>query len=279
MSHEETAQRRPLRVMTYNIHGWDGGDHRLDVSRLAQVIRSAHADVVTLNEVIHPVMVGGDTREPLAELASRLDMHFAFGPSDWEDHYPGWNGPLGNAILSRYPLSDTNNTLLPKPSRTKQRSLLEARLNGGPANGLTASVTHLDHAFEGTRMVQLKAVLRHLRQHGLHFIAGDFNTPGFPGARTRYLMPPILLMMRRAGYLDAFHVAGQGRGHTFPANLPLVRIDYLFLPARWAPGLRSAHVPNMHIARYASDHRPVVAEWAWPEGHPGRPAAQSSVAL
>jgi endonuclease/exonuclease/phosphatase family metal-dependent hydrolase len=269
MPPEETTQRTPLRVMTYNIHGWDGADHRLDVSRLAQVIRSARADIVTLNEVIHPVSTGAEKRELLAELASRLDMNYAFGPSDWVDHYPNWSGPLGNAILSRYPLTGVQNTLLPKPSRTKQRSLLEARLGAGPARGLIASVTHLDHAFEGTRMVQLKAVLRHLRHHGPHFLAGDFNTPGFPGARTRYLMPPILLMMRRAGYLDAFHVAGQGRGHTFPAQMPLVRIDYLFLPARWAPGLQSTRVHSMHMARHASDHRPVIAEWTWPEGHAG----------
>jgi endonuclease/exonuclease/phosphatase family metal-dependent hydrolase len=236
---------------------------------LAQVIRAADADIVTLNEVIHPVTLGAEKQEPLAELASRLQMHFAFGPSDWEDHYPGWHGPLGNAILSRFPLTGVRNTLLPKPPSSKQRSLLEANLTDGPAKGLTASVTHLDHAFEGTRMVQLKAILSHLRHHGPHFIAGDFNTPGFPGPHTRYLMPPILLLLRRAGYLDAFHVAGQGRGRTFPAALPLVRIDYLFLPERWAGGLRSTHVPGMYGARYASDHRPVVAEWTWPQGHPG----------
>ena len=269
MAFNKTAQRAPLRVMTYNIHGWHGADHRLDVTRLAQVIRAADADVVTLNEVIHPVKTAGETKELLAELASRLDMHFAFGSSDWEDHYPGWQGPLGNAILSRYPLTGVRNTLLPKPANTKQRSLLQAQLADGPAEGLTANVIHLDHAFEGTRMVQLSAALRRLQRLGPHFLAGDFNTPGFPGQRTRYLMPPILLMMRRAGYQDAFHVAGQGRGRTFPAALPLVRIDYLFLPARWATGLRSTHVPSMVSARNASDHRPVVAEWTWPEGHPG----------
>jgi endonuclease/exonuclease/phosphatase family metal-dependent hydrolase len=251
--------------MTYNIHRWAGSDGRLDVPRLAQVIEGARADVVALNEVIHPVHVNGQAHETLAELADYLHMHYAFGASGWIDRGTHWHGPVGNAILSRYPLTETKNLLLPRPVATKQRSMLEARLAEGPARGLTAFSTHLDHAFEGTRLVQLQAALAHIRPYGPHFLAGDFNTPGFPGQRTRRVIVPILYMMRRAGYRDAFHVAGKGRGHTFPATAPLVRIDYLFLPQRWAQGLRSVHAVSMVAARHASDHRPVVAEWAWPE--------------
>ncbi len=146
-----------IRVMTYNIHRWAGRDSRLDVARLAQVIRAADADVVTLNEVLHPVTISGQEHDALAELAERLEMHFAFGPSGWLDRGgwfdrgADWEGPVGNAILSRYPLTHIANKLLPKLPGTKQRSLLEACLVGGPVQGLTAFATHLDHAFEGTR--------------------------------------------------------------------------------------------------------------------------------
>jgi endonuclease/exonuclease/phosphatase family metal-dependent hydrolase len=251
--------------MTYNIHRWAGSDGRIDVPRLAQVIEGTRADVVTLNEVIHPVHTNGHVRETLAELAENLHMYYAFGASGWDDQGTHWHGPVGNAILSRYPLTGVRNTLLAKPRATKQRSLLEARLAAGPAQGLTAFATHLDHAFEGTRLVQLQAALEHMRPYGAHFLAGDFNTPGFPGQRTRHVVVPILYMMRRAGYRDAFHVAGKGRGHTFPAANPLVRIDYVFVPQRWARGLSRVHAVGMTAARHASDHRPVVAEWAWPD--------------
>jgi len=261
LSKQETEQ--PIRVMSYNIHRWAGQDGRLDVGRLAHVIHSAGADVVGLNEVLHPVTGDGHTREPLAELADRLDMFYAFGASGWIDRkVPGWHGPVGNAFLSRYPLVDVTNTPLPRFQATRQRSLLAATLGGGPSRGLRAHVTHLDHAFEGTRLLQIRAVLRHLPAHGPHYVGGDFNTPGFVGQRARYLMPPVLRYLQRAGYCDAFHEVGHGNGRTFPSTSPIFRIDFLFLPAQYASALRWAYALNSRVTHLASDHRPVVAELA-----------------
>lgn len=254
-----------MRIMTYNIHRWAGRDRRLDLDRLAQVIRDSDADVVGLNEVLHPVTVQGRTCAPLAELAERLQMYYAFGPSGWLDYGPGWQGPVGNALLSRYPLGDITNTLLPRLFTTKQRSLLSATIAAGPVLGLTAFVTHLDHAFEGTRLLQIQGVLRRIVQRGAHFLVGDFNTPGFLGRNSRCLLPPVLRALHRAGYQDAFHAVGEGPAWTFPARSPLVRIDYLFLPVRWAQGLRSARTLSCAMTHQASDHRPLLVEWAWPE--------------
>ena len=53
-------------------------------------------------------------------------------PVGWTDFGPGWQGPVGNAILSRYPLTDVSNTWLPRLPGTKQRSLLGATLATGP---------------------------------------------------------------------------------------------------------------------------------------------------
>lgn len=256
----------PLRVMTYNIHRWAGEDGRLDVGRLAQVIQMARSDVVGLNEVLHPVMIGSRNYEPLRELADRLGMVFAFGPSGWIDRNgPGWRGPAGNALLSRYPLAGVVNTPLPGLPGAKQRSMLGATLSSGPMAGLSAFVTHLDHVFEGTRLLQIRAALDRLAHHGPHFLCGDFNTPGFQGPHSRRFLPPVLRSMRRAGYLDAFDAIGKGAGHTFPARSPLFRIDFLFFPMRWARGLHLAQTLDGAVTRRASDHRPVVAEWSWPE--------------
>lgn len=254
-----------MRVMTYNIHRWAGQDGRLDVTRLAAVILAAGADVVGLNEVLHPVMTGSRTSEPLTELARLLGMHYAFGPSGWVDRRAAWHGPVGNAVLSRYPLANVANTLLPRLPGTQQRSLLGATLASGPVRGLTAFVTHLDHAFEGTRLWQMRGALHKMAQPGPHFLGGDFNTPGFLGAYSRRLLPPVLRSLRKAGYADAFDAVGLGAGRTFPASTPLVRIDFLFFPGRWAHGLRSARTLGPSETRDASDHRPVVVEWAWPE--------------
>jgi endonuclease/exonuclease/phosphatase family metal-dependent hydrolase len=250
--------------MTYNIHRWAGVDRRIDIARLAEVIRTSGADVVGLNEVLHPVAVGQRTYEPLRELTEHLGMIHAFGPSGWTDQGPSWHGAVGNALLSRFPLEDITNTWLPRAAGTKQRSMLRARLAGGPARGLVAYVTHLDHAWEGTRLLQVDGVLRSVNRQHPHFVCGDFNTPGFLGQHSRALLPPVLRRMRRAGYQDAFYAVGTGSGHTFPSAAPVVRFDFLFLPGYWARGLRSAHTVNQASIGKASDHRPVLAEWAWP---------------
>ena len=68
-----------MRVLTYNIHGWKGSDGRIDVPRLARVIKSSQADVVALNEVFHPFVPQGVTRPALDLLAEDLGMTAAFG--------------------------------------------------------------------------------------------------------------------------------------------------------------------------------------------------------
>ncbi len=262
---ENTAGKPGIRIMTYNIHRWAGADQRLDIERLAWVIRAAGADVVALNEVLHPVTTGPVVSMPLEELARCLGLTYAFGPSGWIDYGPGWHGVVGNALLSRYPLADVTNRWLPRRTATKQRSLLGAAVAGGQGARLEVYVTHLDHAWEGTRLRQIEGALAIIGETGKpHFIVGDFNTPGFVGLRSRRLLPPVLRRLRRAGYQDAFFAVGIGNGHTFPASAPLVRFDFLFLPNRWAGGLRSAATVDHSTISHASDHRPVVIEWGWP---------------
>ena len=113
--------------------------------------------------------------------------------------------------------------------------------------------------------MQIDGALSAIGAHSPHFLCGDFNTPGFLGAHSRRLLPPVLRRMHRAGYEDAFYAVGTGCGRTFPSASPLVRYDVLFLPRFWARGLRSAHTVDCTSIAQASDHRPVVAEWAWPE--------------
>lgn len=260
-----------VRVMNYNIHRWAGRDKRLDLDRLARVIAASEADLIGFNEVLHPVTTPRHTYAPLAELAERLGMWYAFGPSGWIDYGPGWQGPVGNALLSRLPLTDVTNLMLPRLPGTKQRSLLSATLATGPLAGLTGYVTHLDHAFEGTRVYQIRGVLRRMAQRAPgqpHILMGDFNTPGFLGSRTRQFDPPVLRVLHSAGYRDAFRAVGEGHGRTFPAHSPLVRIDFQFFPQRWAAGLQKAEALNWDLTQAASDHRPLLVEWLWPQQVP-----------
>ncbi len=131
--------------MTYNIHRWVGGDQRMDLDRLASVITAAGADLVGLNEVLHPVTTPHHTHAPLAELADRLGMRYALRTERLDRPGARVARPVGNAILSRYPLADVSNVLLPAcPARSSARSWPPRW--PGPVAGLTTFVTHLDHA-------------------------------------------------------------------------------------------------------------------------------------
>jgi endonuclease/exonuclease/phosphatase family metal-dependent hydrolase len=60
------------------------------------------------------------------------------------------------------------------------------------------------------------------------------------------------------GLRDAFYAAGRGWGMTFPASLPVVRIDYVFASREW-------RVDQAYVTRtISSDHLPVVARLTLP---------------
>lgn len=73
---------------------------------------------------------------------------------------------------------------------------------------------------------------------------GDFNTPP--------VGPVYGLVGTRLG--DAFAAAGLGWGYTYPARLPLLRIDQIHISRQWVPRRLSVGGGR------ASDHRPLIAD-------------------
>lgn len=249
-----------MRLLTYNIHRWIGGDGRTDLRRLATLLENSGADVVTLQEVIHPLPDGS---VPLARLAERLGMEWVFGLANDQTWWQGYKVRLGNAILSRTPILSTTNKSLPGMPGLSGRAVLTARIQLTERSIGTIHTTHLDFMLEPLRWAQLTAVQQVLRRHDdePHWLTGDFNAPSLSGTYSQLLAYPIIHRLRRSGYVDAFVVAGRGRAATFPAGNPFLRLDYLFVAGRWARGLRDCWTLSGALARHASDHRPVVAEW------------------
>ena len=68
-----------MKLLTYNIHHWEGTDRRVDVARVAKVVHTSGADVVALNEVFHPAIVEPDNQLLLETMARHLDMAYVFG--------------------------------------------------------------------------------------------------------------------------------------------------------------------------------------------------------
>lgn len=266
----------PVRILTYNVHGWQKPDGGSNVDLVAEVIAATAADLVGLNEVFHPDP--GLTPSALEHLAAQLGFCYAFGATQPTD--PQKHPPYGNALLSRWPImAHAAHHLAPVVSYGK-RGLLECRVNSPSFGALTVYVTHLDHRSEQVRLEQWSAANTWLirDRNRPHLLLGDFNAlaaTDYPDAVAQSRLAAyqaergwptpafdLVGQVIRGGYLDSFMAAGQpsGAGATFPANAPERRIDYIFVPAIWRPALQFCAPVAPARAIEASDHLPVFAE-------------------
>jgi len=238
------ADQRPLTVLSFNIHHGAGLDGVFDLDRVAEEIRRTHPDIVGLQEVDRHFGERSEWTDGPAELAARLGMHVVYGANlDLEPPAPGQpRRQYGTAILSRYPIVDWQNTLLPKGNPDEeQRGLLTAVLDL-PGRNVRAMTTHLQHDNADSRLLQAQAVAEAVRAARESVVlTGDLNAPPTE--------PEITTL---TALLADSHAAGHGDGFTYPAEAPTARIDYVLSDGR---PLRSTVLPTV-----ASDHRPVQAK-------------------
>jgi endonuclease/exonuclease/phosphatase family metal-dependent hydrolase len=235
-----------LRVVSWNIHKGIGGvDRRYRLDRVVELLTSLSPDVALLQEVSEDMPRSHFHDQPSA-LAEALGMpHLAFGP---EHRFK--MGGYGNAILSRWPLSDVGRVDLTIGTR-KKRGAITARTHvqmPGHTRSLVLVNMHLGLA-GSERGKQLERFLAshpfaHLQRRTPIVLAGDLNDV-WGSLGPRYLVP-----------------AGFGRAgsllNTFPAALPMRPLDGVFVRG----DLRARHtsVPRSKLARQASDHLPLVAD-------------------
>lgn len=227
-----------VRVVTYNIHhGADADDH-VDVARLAGAIAELRADVVCLQEVDKGVRRSGGQDLP-AELARRLGMFVVFGKNI---DYQG--GDYGNAILSRWPVLESDNLHYRMLRPDEQRGLLIARLDA-PFGPLAVGCTHIDYRpDDAERVANGDEILAAAER--LDVLGGDFND--VPVSRVHGALAKA--------FVDCWQAVGVGDGATYPVAEPKKRIDWLLVRrgGAWSPV--AASVP----ASAASDHRPLVVD-------------------
>lgn len=227
-----------LRVLTFNIHHAEGGDGRIDVGRIAQLIRDARADVVGLQEVDRGVERSG-RRDLLKEIADLAGMRFAFGKN--LDHQ---GGDYGNALLTTRPIVSEGNRSLPNATGGEQRGVLQVVLDVDGTQVLVLT-THLDHRrADGDRVAGADAMIAALEAWGPGpaVAMGDFND--VPGSPTWTRLATMLT--------DVWAAVGSGDGFTIPVDTPTKRIDWILVR-----GL--VPVSAEVLKSEASDHLPVVA--------------------
>lgn len=233
-----------LRVMTWNIHHGAGVDGRLDLDRIAGVIRGARVDLVALQEVDRGV-ARTDRRDLPGELAALTGMTAVFS-----NNFSFQGGEYGNAILSQLPVLAWTNRHYAMLRGGEQRGLLEAVVEWRGCR-LRFQSTHLDYRPDDTERLAHVGEIRALAAvEGKEpfLIAGDFNA--LPDSRT--------VVALRTFLSDAWVEAGDGPGATFSSSAPVRRIDYCFYKAGRGIRPESARVL---VGTEASDHLPVVFQF------------------
>lgn len=258
-----------LRVITWNVRHFEGGDGVIDPIRAARAIKDTQPDIVALQEVFHPLITEEGKSHPLREFARELGMGLAFAKNEeFSLNSRKQAGEFGNAILKRGPYDGAQNYLLPRtpaPPRawSEQRGLLSIRFDFRVGTtGMTfffVYATHLDPARgHELQVAQAKEVVAQANVwKSPHIIVGDFNClpPGDePDEKATRAARTIL----DAGYVDA----GSFRSDkTYPSHSPQERIDYIFVQS--GVTISRCQVIDNELARTTSDHLPLFAELAF----------------
>ncbi len=214
-----------ISVLTFNI-----SMSNRDFEAVGQVIRNANADVVALQEVNRAAYFYLD--DDLADLYP----YRAFHPD---------NTPPGQAVLSKYPILEDNYWQV---ERAHQRVILDVggqRLAFYNVHPVHFSLNRRSlFNFDGQQREVDDIVDRLTNEQGALLVAGDFNTTD-----------QTEMYFRFAGLLgDTFRSAGNGFGMTYPAWLPLARLDYVFYNADFVP-----IEARVWAAAGGSEHYPVYA--------------------
>ena len=225
-----------LRVMTYNIHHCQGTDGRTDIQRIANVIKTAKADLVALQEVDYMTKRSGRI-DQAAKLGELCGMKSFFGRAI---DYQG--GRYGNAVLSKDAHLEIENLRLPGRG-AENRNILAVSFPLARRLTVTFASTHFDHKSVDARAKAANFIAKTMPQkRSLMIVAGDLNcSPDSEELR------PLSKMFRSVNEEPLA---------TFPNRSPKSQIDFILYDRRSRWSVESVEVID---DGGASDHRPLLA--------------------
>jgi endonuclease/exonuclease/phosphatase family metal-dependent hydrolase len=225
----------PFRIATFNTHHGKVRAFRYSPKRLYRSIESLDADIICLQELDVWALRTFFSHQP-----RQIAKHLGYELATSRVRFFGV-GYQYNAILSRFPILSSHESILPGESSAQVRKYLAAEIEVG-TKAISVVSTHLHaHAHlsqpneEAQR--QLEFVFQNVNDGESSIVAGDFN-----------LVPEVVFpIAQKFGY---------GAPHEFPtspAMSPRHQIDYL------CPKNVALH--NVHASDHLiSDHRALVAD-------------------
>jgi endonuclease/exonuclease/phosphatase family metal-dependent hydrolase len=233
--------RGGMRVVSWNLW-WRYGRWQERREAIVAELRRVRPDVCGLQEV------WADPDENLAAyIADKLGMYHAYAPSPapgkWQRKIGDASVGIGNAVLSRWPISESDVGRLPAGDEPDEgRVVLYARIDT-PYGNVPCFVTHLNAACGQSelRQEQVVAVAEFMRQKGQDgyppILTGDLNAP--PDAdEVRCLVGKAPPPLRGFVLVDAWAYArpllpgwtwDRRNPHVAATFEPDARIDYVFV--------------------------------------------------
>ena len=236
-----------IRVVTYNVHKCRGLDGRVRPERILRVLSEIDADVIALQEVIGREGARADHHQA-RYLADHLGYSCELGVNR---RHRG--GAYGNALLSRKPIRHVRNHDISVPGR-ERRGCLQAEIEW-PGATVHIFNLHLGTAFFERRIQARRLfdgqVFRTEESSGHKIVLGDFNewTRGLASRMFRTHFETAHSHMRRA--------------RTFPGLLPVLPLDHIYFDRKLR--LENVRIHRSPASLVASDHLPIVAEFAVPQ--------------
>jgi endonuclease/exonuclease/phosphatase family metal-dependent hydrolase len=268
-----------LRLLTLNIWNTQGPwTERLRLIR--KELAELQPDIIGLQEVLHLDNAPPGTVDQAQAIADQLGYYTAFA-SAW---HIGGGLQFGNALLSRWPIIDAQNFMLPCEPDDETRALLHGVVDS-PFGRVPMFVTHLSWKLHQSDVRQQQVAFIVSRVNELApitspadgilppIVMGDFNAEP-DSDEIRYLRGYNSRLGRSVYFADSFAVAGDGSpGYTYArdnhyalrAREPNRRLDYIFVrgPDRQLRGepLSARLCFNRPVdGVFPTDHYGVVAE-------------------
>lgn len=262
-----------LVIACYNIaHGrglatsnWQGGtaeERKTRLAEIADLLRNLDADIVVLNEVDFDSSWSLSTNQA-RYLATQAGYPYWAEQRNLDFRVLNWKWRFGNAILSRYPITEAS--VIDFPGFSSVETFLAGKKRGVDCtiavNGVKLRIlgVHFSHRSEVIRARSAEMITEITSADTVPtIVAGDLNSSptGFPNSQSDKdagnavdILDASSLFQRRPEQppIDPAEM-------TFPADQPEWISDWILVP-------RNCHVLDYRVeSSTLSDHRPVVAE-------------------
>jgi endonuclease/exonuclease/phosphatase family metal-dependent hydrolase len=237
-----------IKIISYNIHGWDTMDGENNYQNLLIFLKNQNADFIALQEVI---LYENDVNV-LKKLAKDLGMNCVYGEQNQYFHF-------GLALLSKTEIKEYTNLDISK--KKNQRTLLSVYFDD-----FDIHIVHLDHLDENLRKYEIDRINEITNKNKCHFLIGDFNSLTkddyddtkwkkiFSERKKFNIEKPQTIVMSQINesYIDVLSKYGT----VVPTCCHDVRVDYVFVDKNFE---KSFKIVSCDVIKEenTSDHYPI----------------------